>query len=73
MSFNTTNRLLCLSSAALIIAACGGSSGTDAPAYTAAAEAARAGLVAPLADDIATDIMSWVDGKVVNEWTAEIA
>src|SRR5262245_21752141 len=57
----------------LTAAGCGGSSGTDAPAYTAAAESAKAGLVAPLADDSATEIMSWVDGQVVTDWPAEVA
>ena len=54
-------------------AGCGGSSGTDAPAYTAAAESAKAGLVTPLADDSASEIMSWVDGQVVTDWPAEVA
>jgi hypothetical protein len=70
----TTLHVVGVSLAACVsMAGCGGSSGTDAPAYTAAGEAAKAGLVAPLADDTATEIMSWVDGQVVTDWPAEAA
>ena len=56
----------------LAIAACGRKTGYDAPEYKAAADSARSGLVAPLQDDSAPDIMSWVDGAPVNDWAAEI-
>ena len=46
---------------------------SDAPAYKAAAAAAQAGFVAPLVDDSADDIMSWVDGQPVTDWGSEIA
>ena len=74
MRFTTLHHVVCVSLAACVsTAGCGGSSGTDAPAYAAAGEAAKAGLVAPLADDNATEIMSWVDGQVVTDWPAEVA
>jgi hypothetical protein len=57
---------------AVLNAGCG-SKGTDAPEYKAAKEANEAGLVAPLADDSAEAIMSWVDGEEVKDWSAEIA
>lgn len=73
MSRHTTRALAC-AVLALFLAGCrGGGSGTDAPEYTAAAEARRAGLVAPLTDDSADAIMSWVDGQPVTDWPAEIA
>ena len=45
---------------------------TSEAGYTAAAEQAQAGLVAPLKDDTGDDIVSWVDGQVVTDWAAEI-
>jgi mono/diheme cytochrome c family protein len=41
--------------------------------YGGAANDAQAGLVAPLKDDSSEDILSWVDGGVVSDWSAEIA
>src|SRR5688500_9296346 len=74
MRFITRNRLAFVAFLVGFTAAgCGGSSGTDAPAYTAAAASAKAGLVTPLADDSASEIMSWVDGQVVTDWPAEVA
>jgi len=57
---------------AVALFACGRKAGYDAPAYKAAADAARGGFVAPLQDDSAADIMSWVDGAPVTDWNAEI-
>jgi len=54
------------------LCACGGTA-NDKPAYNAAANAAGAGLVGPLKDDTRAEIVSWVDGQVVTDWTAEIA
>jgi hypothetical protein len=69
-----TARLASVAFVATVTAAgCGGGSGTDAPAYTAAAASAKAGLVSPLDDDTAPEIMSWVDGTVVTDWPAEVA
>jgi mono/diheme cytochrome c family protein len=72
MPITITGRFICISLVVLGVGGCQ-RSGSDAPEYTAAAESAKAGLVAPLADDTATDIMSWVDGQVITDWTAEIA
>ena len=44
----------------------------SAPEYAAAAERAEAGLVAPLGDDTSDEIVSWVDGRVITDWAAEI-
>jgi mono/diheme cytochrome c family protein len=40
---------------------------------TAAATRAVEGVVAPLEDDATGEIVSWVDGRAVSDWTAEIA
>ena len=53
--------------------ACNRGGGNSAPEYTAAAERASAGEVAPLSNDTSEDIISWVDGQVVTDWSAEIA
>ena len=55
----------------IALCACGRTSGYDAPEYKAAADAARSGVVAPLHDDSAADIMSWVDGAPVTDWNVE--
>ena len=65
---------VCGSALALLIAwGCGDANRSAAPEYTAAAQRAEAGLVAPLADDSGDDIRSWVDGQAVTDWPAEIA
>jgi mono/diheme cytochrome c family protein len=43
------------------------------PEYAEAAAATRGGVVGPLANDESDEIVSWVDGEVVTDWTAEIA
>src|SRR5918993_4933642 len=81
MSRQMTSVMLRAASAVLLVAtvwACnrgggGTSTGNDAPEYRAAAEAAKAGRVAPLQSDSSEDIVSWVDGQVVTDWPAEIA
>ena len=55
------------------LSACGGAPSAENPEYAAAAARADAGLVAPLKDDTSDEIVSWVDGQVVTDWTAEIA
>lgn len=56
----------------LAVSACGGGRAKQNPEYAAAAERAQAGLVGPLKDDTGEQIVSWVDGQVVSDWTAEI-
>jgi hypothetical protein len=50
---------------------------TDAPArstnYVLPGTSADAAVVAPVADDGSDQIVSWVDGKAVTDWAAEIA
>jgi mono/diheme cytochrome c family protein len=57
----------------MAVCSCSSDPATDNPEYVAAAQRAEAGLVAPLKDDTAEEIVSWVDGEVVTDWTAEIA
>src|SRR5262245_16256651 len=57
---------------AIAVVACGRNAGDHAPEYQVAAEGARSGFVAPLQDDSAADIMSWVDGAPVTDWNVEI-
>src|SRR5687768_12389893 len=72
MSITITRPLAC-AVMLLIAAGCQRGGGTNAPEYKAAADANKAGFVAPLQDDTAEAIMSWVDGEVVTDWRAEIA
>lgn len=67
-----TSRALMVGLLASVAVGCTRNAGTDAPEYQAAAEANKAGLVAPLSDDSADAIMSWVDGQPVTDWAAEI-
>jgi hypothetical protein len=55
------------------VGACGRDRAPQKQEYAAAAERAKAGLVAPLKDDTGDEIVSWVDGQVVTNWTAEIS
>ena len=55
----------------IALGACDRRGGYDAPEYKTAADAAKSGFVAPLEDDSAADIMSWVDGAPVTDWNAE--
>jgi hypothetical protein len=57
---------------AIAVVACVRNAGYDASEYKVAAERAKSGFVAPLQDDTAADIMSWVDGAPVTDWNAEI-
>jgi hypothetical protein len=41
--------------------------------YSDAAKRASEGIVAPIDDDSSEEIVSWVDGHVVTDWTAEVA
>jgi mono/diheme cytochrome c family protein len=70
LSAGVRARLLVVLSA-IAAGSCGGSSTTD-PSYTAPGSAAATGLVNPLPDDGSDTIVSWVDGKVVTDWAAEI-
>jgi len=69
----STNRTLGVVLMAVAVAACSGAPAPENREYAAAAERADIGLVAPLANDTSEEIVSWVDGQVVTDWTAEIA
>src|SRR4051812_43727749 len=62
---------------AIAAIACSSSPKATEPAATSDAYkesgAAAGGLVNPLKDDSSADVLSWVDGKPVTDWTAEIA
>ncbi|HEY7289737.1 MAG TPA: cytochrome c [Vicinamibacterales bacterium] len=76
MSSFTVRALLSATLAAAVTAGCGQSSSPSpagSPDYAKTANARPAGLVGPLADDSSADILSWVDGKPVTDWSAEIA
>ncbi len=62
----------CIPLLALAVCACGRGPANQNPEYAAAAERANAGLVAPLKNDTSEEIVSWVDGKTVTDWAAEI-
>jgi RoxA-like, cytochrome c-like len=65
--------LICVSSIGLVAAGCNRGSSQADPEYQEAAVRAASGMVAPLDSDTSEDIVSWVDGQVVTDWTAEIA
>ena len=57
---------------AIAVSACGRDPAAESTVNTAAATRAGAGIVAPLEDDGSEEIVSWVDGRVVVDWMAEI-
>src|SRR4029453_746168 len=72
MSIYTSRRVFCVGLMAFVTCACGGGPAKDNSGYPAAGEARSGGRVAPLNDDSSADIVSWVDGKTVTDWPAEI-
>ena len=52
--------------------ACGGGPAKENSDYPTAAGARGGGLVTPMNDDSSAEIVSWVDGKTVTDWVAEI-
>jgi hypothetical protein len=57
----------------LAVALCGCRDAAEQdPEYAAATARATQGLVGPLENDTSEDIVSWVDGQVVRDWSAEI-
>jgi RoxA-like, cytochrome c-like len=73
MSIFTSRRVFCVGLMAFVTCACGGGPAKDNSGYPAAGEARSGGRVAPLNDDSSADIVSWVDGKTVTDWPAEIS
>jgi hypothetical protein len=65
-------RICCVALLALTIFGCNRAPGAADPEYKAAAERTSAGLVGPLNSDTSDEIMSWVDGQPVTDWSAEI-
>ena len=57
----------------MLAAACGRTPSDYKTADSTAAANASEGIVAPLREDASDDIVSWVDGQVVKDWSAEIA
>jgi len=72
MSMSWNRSLGCVALFCLAACACGRSPAAENPEYAAAAERVKAGLVGPLKSDPSDEIVSWVDGQVVTDWSAEI-
>jgi hypothetical protein len=72
MSIHCNRNFVAVAMAALALAGCGRGAGNEGPEYAAAAERSTAGVVAPLTSDTSDQIVSWVDGQVVNDWAAEV-
>jgi hypothetical protein len=73
MSISWNRRLGIIALAAVTTGACGRDSASSNPEYAAASARASAGLVGPLKEDTSEEIVSWVDGQPVTDWSAEIA
>ena len=73
----TTKRVgsfVCIAlSSALVWSSCGRGPSSEETKLASTANATSGGLVGPLKDDSSNDILSWVDGQVVSDWSAEIA
>ena len=57
----------------LLCAGAGACSRDETPAQSGYVRGTAAGFVAPLESDTSSDIVSWVDGQIVTDWTSEIA
>ncbi len=62
-----------LVSMALLLVTAGACSREEAPQPGTYVRGTTADFVAPLADDSSADLVSWVDGQPVTDWTAEVA
>ena len=72
----TTKRIrpfVCIALSSLLVWSCGRGTSSEDTKGTPVATVPSGGLVSPLKDDSSNDIVSWVDGKVVSDWSAEIA
>jgi hypothetical protein len=72
----TTKRIrpfACIALSSLLVWSCGRGTSSEDTKSTPAATVPSGGLVSPLKDDSSNDILSWVDGQVVSDWSAEIA
>ena len=66
-------RLLCIALTCLSLSACSGSVTKEKREDYGGTSSPEGRLVSPPADDASEDIVSWVDGQVVTDWTPEIA
>src|SRR5882672_6225124 len=74
MSLPVTRAFLVAVLSSITIGACNRAPAGETRDYpAAAARTIGGGLVGPLKDDSAADIVSWVDGSVVTDWPAESA
>ena len=64
---------VCIALSSVIVWSCGRSTSNEETKPSPTAAARSGGLVGPLKDDSSNDIVSWVDGQVVSDWSAEIA
>lgn len=58
---------------AVMLVTAGACSRDEAPQPGTYVRGTTADFVAPLSDDSSADLVSWVDGQVVTDWTAEVA
>ena len=65
--------LACVALTALLVCGCGRGAVNEGKHDDGCRRERNAGFVGPLEDDSSEDIVSWVDGQVVTDWTAEIA
>src|SRR2546430_3573253 len=72
MSIYRNRRLFSIGLVAVAVCACSRGSANENREYASTAGTANGGLVGPLKDDTSEQIVSWVDGQVVTDWTAEI-
>jgi hypothetical protein len=73
MSLSRNRTFLCIALVSAAACACGRAPANDKREYAAAGGTANGGLVGPLKDDTSKEIVSWVDGQAVTDWSAEIA
>ena len=64
---------IAIAASLVILLLAGACSGDDAPKPGTYARGTTADFVTPLADDSSADLVSWVDGQPVTDWTAEVA
>jgi len=72
----TTKRVplfVCIALSSLLVWSCGRGTSSDETTSAPAATVPGGGFIEPLKDDSSNDIVSWVDGQVVKDWSAEIA
>jgi hypothetical protein len=73
MPISRNRRLVGVVLVSVAVCACNRDTAYESRKYAPAGGAAREGLVGPLKDDTSEEIVSWVDGRSVTDWDAEIS